>query len=121
MTVTLKDILSLRFWFVRVWYRSIARCLAARAYINEWEYITHVAIVLESGELFELPRPYRHHHCIKIAFKKYGEQVICSSQGFMTSTGRYVDRQEGLAIAKAAKQLLSRHFHQRDLFSESLW
>lgn len=43
-------------------------------------------------------------------------RAIC--QGFVTSSGRYVDREEAARIAHAAKQIDEPH---RILFSEDLW
>lgn len=84
------------------------------------EFITGVAIVT-NGKLFQLPKPNRHHHCIELAARQLNKPVSDGTQGFMTSTGRYVLREEALTIAKAANQLLPRHKHPRELFSESLW
>lgn len=116
----LKDIYSLRFWFVRVWYRSIAAMKALRALIKGVEYITGVAIIVD-GKTYALPRPYRHHHCVHKRYLETHKQVATESQGFITSHLRYVDRKEGLQIARDAGQLLSRHFHKTELFSESMW
>jgi len=88
--------------------------------MSNTEFITGVAIVAD-GKLFQLPKPKRHHHCIELAAKQLGKSVSNGTQGFMTSTGRYVLREEALIIAKAANQLLPRHQHPRELFSESLW
>lgn len=108
-------------WWHRTWWHSVARAKALRAYIMGWEYITGVAIVLEYGGVVEMPRPYRHNHCIELAYRKNNKYNTTRSQGFITNTGRYVDRAEGLKIAKAAKQLLPRHDHKTELFSESIW
>lgn len=88
--------------------------------MNNNEFITGVAIVTD-GKLFQLPKPNRHHHCIELAARQLNKPVSDGTQGFMTSTGRYVLREEALTIAKAANQLLPRHKHPRELFSESLW
>lgn len=88
--------------------------------IKEQEFITGVGIMV-NNKLYQLPRPYRHHHCIKLAYDEIKKQVVAESQGFITSEGRYVTREEGLAIAMKAKQLLPRHNHPTQLFSESVW
>lgn len=94
---------------------------ALRAFINGQEYIVGVGIV-SKGILYELPFPKRHHHCIHKAWKETDRiMVVTESQGFITNRGRYVGREEGLAIAKNARQLLKRHFHETELFSESVW
>ena len=48
--------------------------------------------------------------------------VSANDQGFLTSTGRYVDRKEAMQIVKAANQPMTDVPHQDDqLFSEDLW
>lgn len=47
------------------------------------------------------------------------EQEI--EQGFVTNTGRFVDRVAGLAIAKSAGQIVEKHGSERILFSEDMW
>lgn len=44
-----------------------------------------------------------------------------SNQGFVTSTGRFVDRKEALAIAKAAGQIIKKQGNANNLYSEDLW
>lgn len=83
------------------------------------ELIEGVAII-QDGELYQLPKPNRHHHLIRLIFDKTGKTVN-GEQGFITSTKRFVTRTEGLIVAKKAKQLLPRHEHQYHLFSESVW
>ncbi len=84
------------------------------------ETIEGVGIVVE-GKLYTLPRPNRHHHVIHLIYQETGEEVITDSQGFVTSSGRYVEREEALEIARNAGQLLPRHFHKTQLFSVSVW
>ncbi len=113
---------SLRLWFAKVCLRSISVAKALRAFIKGDEFIVGVAIVVD-GLRYELPMPKRHHHCIHLAWEDSGKSkmVVCESQGFITSLGRYVDRKEALIIARNAGQLLKRHFHATELFSESVW
>lgn len=67
---------------------------------------------------------WRHHNCIALAqcLKEYGavdeEQRAGRNQGFLTSTGRYVGREEGARIALAAGQIEA---EKRLLFSEDLY
>jgi len=50
------------------------------------------------------------------------EQLAWRNQGFLTSKGRYVDREEGKIIAEAAGQLEGRHVHGKThLYSEDLY
>lgn len=76
------------------------------------------------GKLYQLPKPYRHHDLLDIMYKERGEveQVAADEEGFYTSLGRYVNREEGLVIAKQANQILAeRHNHPTELYSESVW
>jgi hypothetical protein len=86
------------------------------------EKIESVAIVYE-GETHVLPRPNRHHHVIREIAKKNGVGINGDDiQGFMTNTGRFVNRVEGLKIALAANQVLDpANIRAGRLFSEDLW
>lgn len=50
----------------------------------------------------------RHHNCITVMYELTGVPTRreSSTQGFMTSTDRFVNRAEAYAIAKEAGQLL---------------
>lgn len=65
------------------------------------------------------PPPARHHNLF-IAYASLGAP---DESGFLTSMGRFVDREEALRIAKAARQPLIDHpsRHDTHLFSEDLW
>lgn len=76
------------------------------------------------GKLYQLPKPNRHHDLLDIMYEERNraEQVYADEEGFITSTGRYVTREEGLVIAQTAGQILSeRHNHPTELYSESVW
>jgi hypothetical protein len=62
------------------------------------------------------PPPARHHNL-------YAINHAPDESGFLTSTGRFVDRVEGLQIALAAGQPMIDHPSRHDtwLFSEDLW
>lgn len=64
------------------------------------------------------PPPARHHHLLAIC--RLGRRY---SEGFITSTGRFVDREEALKIALASGQPMIDHPSRGDdrLFSEDLW
>lgn len=85
------------------------------------ERITGVAIVRKDGSVFSLPAPNRHHHCIH-ALAELGEPMPVSprEQGFVTNTGRYVDRKTAMELAEVAGQV---NFETKggDLYSEDLW
>jgi len=69
------------------------------------------------------PPPARHHTLMHPMFDISGDRTPVSDSGFLTSTGRYVDREEGLKIALASGQPMIDHpsRHDRLLFSEDLW
>ncbi len=80
---------------------------------------------------------HRHYNCIGILksmfYDNYRDCTMCNVkrievlnndiQGFLTSTNRFVDRMEGLTIAKANNQLLHKEpFNENiGLFSEDLY
>lgn len=65
----------------------------------------------------------RHHNVIRTIIDTTGAKKVLSSspQGFLTSDGRFVDREEGARIAIASGQITKLKFHSTVLFSEDLW
>lgn len=77
------------------------------------------ASILFRGVACTLPPPARHHHVLLAIHALYPDDIIGpDEQGFVTSTGRFVDRPEAMRIARRAQQTFSDHPH---LFSEDLW
>jgi hypothetical protein len=88
-----------------------------------------VAAALRAGDLIlTVERPGRHHsvfHAADAAGLPHGYY----DQGFLTSTGRFVEREEARKIAEAANQLIACQGQDgvpfvrqhRDLFSEDVW
>ncbi len=70
---------------------------------------------------YSVPRPGRHHDVIHLLSKSGVGPDQMHDQGFVTSTGRFVDRIEGLAIATAANQIKEKTFPTTELFSEDIW
>lgn len=81
------------------------------------------------GEIWTLPRPARHHHILNALNAVLGwspetrrveplpdEERI--EQGFVTWSGRFVDRREAAYIAELRCQIRE---PKRELFSEDLW
>ena|ERR1700740_554402 len=68
------------------------------------------------------PSPARHHTLLHPMFSKIGQPKF-EDQGFLTSTGRYVEREEALQIALTSGQPMIDHpsRHPKWLFSEDLW
>lgn len=67
------------------------------------------------------PPPARHASLLHPICDTY--HIGIDDQGFITSTGRYVGREEALRIAKASGQPMIDHPSRSDtwLFSEDLW
>ena len=68
---------------------------------------------------------HRHHNILGQLVAAYGmagerrEKGLREVQGFLTSTGRFVGRREGLALAIAAGQVVERK--AVELYSEDLY
>lgn len=68
------------------------------------------------------PAPARHHHVIHEVAVATGKPVHPLAQGFVTSTGRFVDRKEAMVIALTAGQLLDpSKMALPQLYSEDVW
>lgn len=81
------------------------------------EIIVGVSI-LYRNTAYSMPKPNRHHNVIRMIGGIEDEDL----QGFITNTGRFVDRVEGLAIALAANQVLDvKNIRGGLLYSEDLW
>lgn len=92
---------------------------AAHAYDT---YFTHkIGDPRRVPVIVSAPPPARHHNL----FVSFGGANFTkpTQDGFLTSTGRFVDREEGLKIAIASGQPMIDHPSRNDryLFSEDLW
>lgn len=69
------------------------------------------------------PPPARHHTLLHTTWDMVDAALAFEDQGFITSTGRYVEREEALKIALASGQPMIDHpsRHAKWLFSEDLW
>ena len=69
------------------------------------------------------PPPARHANLLHPTVTITAEHGWARHQGFITSTGRFVDREEGLKIALASEQPMIDHPSRNStmLFSEDLW
>lgn len=70
------------------------------------------------------PPPARHGTLLHPTYELNGHRPVgVDGQGFLTSTGRFVGREEALQIALASGQPMIDHpsRHARLLFSEDLW
>ena len=71
-----------------------------------------------------LPKPSRHHHCIRFAVDVLGLSPpigeAAESQGFYTADGTFLNRSKALKLAKENGQLINKEA-KHYLFSEDLW
>lgn len=85
------------------------------------EKIERAAILFE-GKVWSVPKPGRHHDVLMQIFKTGVQFVRGETQGFVTSTGRFVRREPAMRIAKKAGQILKEPtFQPHALFSEDVW
>lgn len=84
--------------------------------------IVAVAIRFPEGGVLTMDRPARHVDLLREADKVCLEDAsLRAEQGFLTSRGQYVDRQEAARIALEAGQIERLRFNKHELFSEDLW
>lgn len=72
-----------------------------------------------NDHLHWLRPPARHHHILNELARLVGDRVHAAEQGFLTTSGRFVDRKRAKEIAVAAGQVQDGGL--RELFSEDLW
>lgn len=82
------------------------------------EFILHAAIRVDEDVFATAQKPKRH--CDIICGLAKLKRPVSGEQGFMTSTGRFVDRFEAMNIAKEVGQIGREHKNKR-LYSEDLW
>lgn len=86
--------------------------------------ITHVAMRFRD-KVWSLPRPYRHHNIIRLIIWLDPDVDAVDSrgddQGFLDNRGRYLTRDQGLAVAKRNGQLRNGKIIGGVLTSEDLW
>lgn len=79
------------------------------------------AAIKHAGMVHCVPRPGRHHDVIReMAKRGFGPECM-HNQGFVTDKGHFVDRIEGLEIAKSADQIVTKTYPDWMLFSEDMW
>lgn len=90
--------------------------------------ITHVAIRFqppgsESKQVYSLPAPNRHHDVIRLIAEQTGVSYVNThgeDQGFLDSSGRYLNRRQALLNARLHNQIKGAIIHN-ELYSENLW
>ena len=102
---------------------AVGECVAKarQAAAREPEAIASVAIMADDGTMVTLNRPARHHHAIFAMTHNGHGHIGPEAQGFATTRGRFVDRREGLAIALASGQVVTKHPSYDMLYSEDMW
>lgn len=82
------------------------------------------AAIWREGLIFSVPAPARHHTVMKTMFDQgivvKGEAEV-DNQGFLTSTGHFLDRREAARVATAARQIIFKTSPEYLLFSEDVW
>jgi hypothetical protein len=72
--------------------------------------------------IVSMPRPNRHHNIIYSVYNLWSIRTGSNGvQGFITDTGEFVDRVEGLRIARDNNQIIHKHGSDKELFSEDMW
>jgi hypothetical protein len=74
-----------------------------------------------TGQIWAVERPGRHPHITWAMDALYVPEFHRTEEGFLTSYGRYVERNEAALIAAAAGQLLNKQSTPAILFSEDVW
>ena len=83
--------------------------------------ITHVAI-MQDNKVWKLPSPNRHHHIIKMIYKKTGAVMKPDAiQGFLTTHNMFLDRKQAKQYAINHNQIKKGMGKHDDLYSEDLW
>ena len=79
------------------------------------------AAIFYNGVIYSVPRPGRHHTVIRMMDADGFPTEAMKNQGFVTNTGRFVDRYEGARIARAAGQIVREPTPPDMLTSEDVW
>lgn len=66
-------------------------------------------------------RGHRHADCMRTAYNQTPRPIGHPEQGFLTTLGRFVDRQDGLHLQQAAGIDSVRGGYQQELYSEDLY
>lgn len=105
---------------------------AARMQMNRPEFIACSAVWYQDGkERIHNPRNVEsglvvygigHHHCFALLGEMFPKREYLAkyADGFMTSHCRFVDRKEGMEIARLQNQL-NDEYQSADLYSENIF
>jgi len=112
------------------WLRKIASEVDAPSPTRDcgwsiaWSSMTEtivVAAIRIGGVVYAVPRPGRHHDVLKVMPEREAADSRLEDQGFVTSTGRFVNRAEAADLARAANQLIRVPTPRDTLTSEDVW
>lgn len=79
------------------------------------------AAIFQDGNVWSVPPPGRHHDVFAHMRKSGIENKPGATQGFVTSTGRFVTRTRAMLIATKAEQIIKKTGPSHLLFSEDVW
>ncbi len=81
------------------------------------------AAILFQGRVYSVFPPGRHHDVVKAIIEQNPSvtRVMPNVQGFVTSNGRFVQRDEACVIATKADQIKVKTNPAHLLFSEDVW
>ncbi len=86
------------------------------------ERIIGAAIEHPCGMIYVALNPGRHHHVIRMMdYMGVAGLDTTRRQGYMTTSGRFVDRRTGLHLATLSKQIVKKHPASWELYSEDMW
>jgi hypothetical protein len=109
-------------WNYRTSWRRSGLRFGRSSLIRAQEKIAMAAIRHPDGLIHTASKPGRHHHVIRYMSELNRAGLPTThDQGFVTTHGRYVDRREGLWIARAAGQIIRKTNPPTILFSEDVW
>ena len=81
----------------------------------------HAVAITQDGIVYTLPKPARHADVIAEIVKRCGKyRPYNGEQGFITSLGTFVDREQAALLAVYSGQV-TKLLNDRELFSEDLW
>ncbi len=86
------------------------------------ERILQVAILgVDRATIYTMPRPARHGNIMQALWDMGHRKIGPSAQGFITTAGRFVGREEAFQIAHKAGQILRANAESGHLMTEDLW
>lgn len=85
--------------------------------------LTHVAVIDTKSRVWSLPRPFRHHHVLRVMHDLGAKQAENrhERQGFLDQTGKYFNRRDAEVRAFACNQVIGGAMISSILTSEDLW